>query len=118
MLSMRSSEQVSSQHASIREVPMASKRHLFQTVIDSPSLVQPSACLRKCRCTRNCYSTGQSALQRSILACLDHMGQPCDESENTRLHPLWKTAEVRAFLSLSEPGWEQKPKSASMSPIF
>ena len=32
--------------ASIREVPMANVGHLSRTVIDSPSLVQPSACLR------------------------------------------------------------------------
>ena len=54
--------------ASIREGPMANVGHLSRTVIDSPSLVQPSACLRKCKRARSCYSPGRTPPQALSLS--------------------------------------------------
>ena len=56
--------------ASIREGHLANTGHLFCTVIDSPSLLQSTPCLRVCKCTRNAYRAGRTSFHvvTSLLA--------------------------------------------------
>ena len=54
-----------------------------------PSLVQPSACLRVCGCTRTRYNTGRACnAERSSSACPEGIGQHSDKSKRWRLHRL------------------------------
>ena len=56
--------------ASIREGPLANIGHLFCTVIDSPSLLQSTPCLRVCKCMRNASRAGRTSFHvvTSLLA--------------------------------------------------
>ena len=63
LLARTSLHSVNRSPASIREGRRANLCGLFRTVADSPSFVQPSACLRKCKCARNYYGTARTSLQ-------------------------------------------------------